>query len=759
MENCNNSNHSDSNQPKDVIPSGTLCELCGMLAVATTTDEHGVVHFWCSHHVPAGSNSSVEHGARSMDANRATNSILHTTADHGHDRHEGHSTNMFRDRFWICLILTIPIVVLADFFQKLLGYSINFNGMNFTSLILGTIIFFYGGSVFVKSALGEIKAKLPGMMTLIALAITAAYLYSISIVLGLLKGGNFFWELATLITIMLLGHWLEMKAVSGAQNSLGELAKLLPDTAELIQNSNINNIPIAELKIGDVVLIRPGAKVSADGVIMDGESDINEAMLTGESKPVAKKIGNEVIAGSVNVGSGALTIKITKIGKDTALAGIMRLVAEAQKSKSKAQIIADKAAFILTFIAVGVGIITISGWLIAGAGLAFAIERLVSVLVIACPHALGLAVPLVTSISTSISAKNGLLVKNRLALESARNIDIVLFDKTGTLTKGEMGVTEIIALNNFTKDKMLEIAGTLEQHSEHSIGKAIIYELKTKSILSSRARVEGKLKTTVKNLKIIKGQGVQGEISGKQYYIGGPKLIESLKINAENIKDIDTLSKQGRTVVYVIEVDKVIGVIAIADQIRQESKEAVQAIHNFGVKTAMVTGDSWDVANAVAQEIGIDKVFAQVLPGEKVEIIKKLQNGNINILKFKILNLKSGRLSVAFVGDGVNDAPSLIQADVGIAIGAGTDVAIESAGIILVKDDPRAVVKIFTLSKATYNKMVQNLWWAAGYNIIAIPLATGFFGIALNPAVAAILMSMSTVIVAFNAQLLRRVRL
>lgn len=721
--------HSITDNPT-TIPSGTLCELCGMLAVAHRVDVHGVEHFYCEHHIP-----KRDHSSQITDESNSSVDHEHGTVNHDHDRHEGHSTNMFRDRFWICLVLTIPVVIFADFFQKLLGYSINFNGMNFASLALGTIIFFYGGSVFIKSAWGELKAKLPGMMTLIALAISAAYLYSVSITFDLLKGGDFFWELATLITIMLLGHWLEMKAVSGAQNALGELAKLLPDTAELMQNSNIKSIPIAELKISDLVLVRPGAKIPADGVIVDGESDINEAMLTGESKPVARKTNNEVIAGSVNVGSGALTIKITKIGKDTALAGIMRLVAEAQLSKSKAQIIADKAAFYLTIIAVAVGLITLNGWLLAGAGLAFAVERLVSVLVIACPHALGLAVPLVTSISTSMSAKNGLLVKNRLALESARNIDVVLFDKTGTLTKGEMGVTEIIALNNFTQDKILEITGALEQHSEHSIGKAIVSELKTKNI---------KLKTVIKNFKIVKGHGVQGEISGKLYYIGGPKLVENLKLKTNNSKQIEALSQQGKTIVYVIEDNNIIGVIAIADQIREESKEAVQALHALDIKTAMVTGDSQDVANAVAQEIGIDKVFAQVLPEEKVEKIKELQNQ---------------KLKVAMVGDGVNDAPSLMQADVGIAIGAGTDVAIESAGIILVKDDPRAVVKIFALSKATYKKMVQNLWWAAGYNIVAIPLATGFFGITLNPAFAAILMSMSTVIVAFNAQLLRKLKM
>ncbi|HEY1074241.1 MAG TPA: copper-translocating P-type ATPase [Patescibacteria group bacterium] len=700
----------------------TKCELCGMIAEHMVKDQHGVTHHYCSHHLPQASHSAhAEHDGHSE-----------------HDKHAGHNPDMFRDRFWLSLALTIPVIFYSHMIQMWLGFTApTFPGSQWLSFVLGTIIFFYGGTVFVKSALAEIKAKLPGMMTLISLAIIAAYGYSVATTF-FIKGSEFFWELATLITIMLLGHWIEMKSVASAQGALKELAKLLPDEAELVQGRETKKVAIAELKASDIVLVRPGAKIPADGEIVEGESTVNEAMITGESKPILKTVGSAVIAGTINE-SGSLKVKVTKIGENTALAGIMRLVAEAQASHSKAQILADKAAFYLTFIALIAGVGALVGWLTAGAGVNFALESMVGVLIIACPHALGLAVPLVTAISTSKAAQNGLLVRQRVALEAARNIDVVLFDKTGTLTKGEQGLSDVYSAGKVAPDEILSLIASVEAPSEHSIGRALVAAAKEKKV---------KL-TDVTGFSALKGKGVTAKVGNDTYFVGGPRMLAEQKAALPTSLEakIKAADEAGKTIIYLIKEKNIFGAVTIADTVRPESKEAIQSLHNLGVRVAMLTGDSQGVAKWVAKELGVTEYFAEVLPEHKVDKVKELQ--------------KDGS-KVAMVGDGVNDAPALTQANVGIAIGAGTDVAIESAGIILVKSDPRDVVKIIRLSKATYKKMVQNLVWATGYNVIAIPLAAGIlapWGLILPPALGAGLMSISTVVVALNAQLLRRLQL
>lgn len=652
-----------------------------------------------------------------------------------HDKHEGHSPDMFRDRFWLSLALTIPVVLYSHMVQEWLGFTMpEFAGSGWIPFVLGSVIFFYGGTVFLKSAWGELKAFLPGMMTLISLAILSAYIYSIATTF-FITGTEFFWELATLIVVMLFGHWMEMRSVSNAQGALKELAKLLPDTAELADGTTV---AVSRLKLGDVVLVRPGSKIPADGKVTDGQSDVNESMITGESKPVEKTKGSEVIAGTIS-GSGSLKMEVTKIGESTALAGIMRLVAEAQGSKSRAQILADKAAFYLTIVAILSGIATLIGWIIAGRDLGFAMERTVTVLVIACPHALGLAIPLVTSISTTLGARNGLLVKKRMALESARNIDVVLFDKTGTLTKGEQAVVDIWSGAGQTENTVLHLAGSVEQASEHSLGQAIVNLAEQKNIGLAEPQ----------QFKAIAGQGVEGILQGKSISVGGPRLLQlkSAKIPEELKAKIERADKDGKTVMYVLQENMLVGAITVADIIRQESKEAISKLKAEGIKVAMITGDSEGVAAYVAKELDLDQYFAQVLPEHKADKVKELQ--------------KDGS-KVAMVGDGVNDAPALTQADLGIAIGAGTDVAIESAGIVLVRSNPLDVPRIIKLSRATYKKMIQNLFWATGYNVVAIPLAAGAlagYGILLAPAVGALLMSVSTIVVAFNAQLLRKLDL
>lgn len=654
------------------------------------------------------------------------------------DKHEGHSVAMFRDRFWLSAILTVPVLLYSEMIQQWLGFSMpTFPGSQWIPSIFGTIIFFYGGTVFLRSALVELRAKLPGMMTLISLAILAAYLYSLATAF-FIEGTEFFWELATLISVMLFGHWMEMRSIAGAQGALRELAKLLPDTAEVIRGDQIEKVTLSRLRTGDIVLIRPGAKIPADGEVISGESSVNESMITGESRPVQKDKGDEVIAGTVN-GDGSLHVKVSKIGEATALAGIMRLVSEAQTSRSHAQILADRAALYLTIIAIIAGGSSLFGWLIAGAGLAFAVERAVTVLVIACPHALGLAVPLVTAISTSLAARNGLLIKQRMALEAARNINVILFDKTGTLTTGQQGVVDVMAAGNVEPSEVLRLIASAEAPSEHSIAKALVGKAQEQSLKLSEAQA----------FNALKGRGVTAKIDRTTYYVGGPRMLEERKATIPSaISDkVQAADKAGKTIVYLLDDRQVLGAVTLADTIRPESKEAIRGLQSLGLRVAMLTGDSSGVAAWVAKELDVTEYFAEVLPEHKVDKVKELQRDGSR---------------VAMVGDGVNDAPALIQAHVGIAIGAGTDVAIESAGIILVRNDPRDVVNVIRLSRRTYAKMVQNLIWATGYNVIAIPLAAGVLagqGILLAPAVGALFMSASTVIVALNAQLLRNLHL
>ncbi|MBI2644011.1 MAG: heavy metal translocating P-type ATPase [Candidatus Wildermuthbacteria bacterium] len=653
------------------------------------------------------------------------------------DKHAGHSTQMFLRKFWVSFILAIPVILYSELPKIFLNKELpQFPWSGYLALILGSMIFFYGGWVFLMGAWRELRGRLPGMMTLIGLAITAAYVWSVYATFAAEK--PLFWELATLITIMLLGHWLEMKAVQGARGALKELAKLLPDKAEVIREGKTEIVPLEELKEKDVVLVKPGAKIPADGKILEGQSEVNESIVTGESKLVTKKIGDEVIAGTIN-GDGALQVEVTKIGEHTFLAGVMRLVAQAQASKSRLQILSDKAALYLTIVAVVAGTITLLAWLFAGKEVAFAVARLVAVLVIACPHALGLAVPLVASISTNMAASNGFLVKQRLALEAARNINVVLFDKTGTLTKGEFGVDAILAASGFNELEVLRLAASVNQYSEHAIAKAIVKDAKEKDI---------QIRET-KNFQRIAGKGARAQIDGQEVVVGNETLLYEIGAPIEEriSSRSAALASQGKTVVYVAKQKQLVGAIALADIIREESKETIQMLKEQGVRIAMITGDSDDVAKWVAQELQVDEYFARVLPEQKADKVKILQQRG---------------LRVAMVGDGVNDAPALTQADLGIAIGAGTNVAIESAGIILVRNDPRDIPKIIRLSRLTYSKMMQNLFWATGYNVIALPLAAGalaFRGILLEPALAAVFMSLSTVIVAANAVLLKRKRL
>ena len=663
------------------------------------------------------------------------NSGHHSSKEH--DKHTGHSVAMFRDRFWLSLLLTIPVLLYSQRIQDWLNITApSFPGSELVPAILSSVIFFYGGLVFIKSAIGEIKARRPGMMTLIAMAISVAFIYSLAVQLGL-PGETFFWELATLVTIMLLGHWLEMASIKKAQSALDAIAQLIPDKAEKLVKGKPRSVLVSQLKVGDLVLIRPGAAIPVDGQITEGSSSVNEAAISGESKPLSKTVEDEVIAGTINQ-DGSLTVRVTKIGEDTALAGIMRLVAEAQASKSNVQVLADKAAFILTIVAIAVGLLTFMFWLLAKNS-GFALERSVTVLIIACPHALGLAIPLVVSISTTLSARNGLLVRKRLALESARNLDVVLFDKTGTLARGEHGVTDIWPTKGYSQDDILRLAASLEQNSEHIVGKGIVKYAQEKKL------PVGKLT----NFSALPGLGVKGTLEdGKAYVAASRRYIEENKLAVPVAIEskIKAAAKQGKSGVYLLRDNSVIGALALADVIRGESKAAISALRKLNIKTAMITGDSEDVASYVAQQIGLDQYFAEVRPEDKAAKVKQLQ---------------AGGQKVAMVGDGINDAPALTQADIGLAIGAGTDVAIKSADIILVKSDPTDVVKVIRLSKATYGKMKQNLVWATGYNVVAIPLAAGVLyksGILLAPAVGAALMSLSTIIVALNAQLLRRLR-
>ncbi|MBC8335923.1 MAG: copper-translocating P-type ATPase [Anaerolineales bacterium] len=665
----------------------------------------------------------------------------HSGKKEGHDEHAGHTDHsgheqMFRQRFWISSLISIPVLLYSPSIQNWFGFSMPiFPGSDWITPILAVIIFFYGGLPFLKMAVPEIKTRKPGMMTLISLAIGVAFIYSI-IALFLPTESGFFWELVTLIDIMLLGHWMEMRSVRQASGALNALAKLLPDTAERIEaEGQVREVPVASLQKDDLLLVRPGASVPADGEVVDGNSDVNESMITGESLPVSKGQGDQVIAGTIN-GDGSLRVRVNALGDETALAGIMRLVEQAQQSKSDTQILADKAAGWLFYIALGVAALTAVLWTI---GVGFSVEvvaRVATVLVIACPHALGLAVPLVVAITTSMGAENGILVRDRLALETAREINTVIFDKTGTLTLGEFGVVGIATAEGWKESDALALAAAIEGDSEHTIARGI----------RRTAEVRGLTLPKVSDFEAIKGRGVKAISGGESVHIGGPRLLEMLSTKLPvSLADFEKrTSARGQSSVYLFQNEKAVAAFALADVIRPESKAAIKKLHSMNIQVAMLTGDSRAVAETVAEELGIDQVFAEVLPEEKDQKVAALQS--------------QGR-KVAMVGDGVNDAPALTRADVGIAIGGGTDVAIESAGIVLVKSNPLDVVKIFALSRASYRKMIQNLWWAAGYNIIALPLAAGIlapWGILLSPAVGAALMSLSTVVVAINAQLLRR---
>jgi Cu2+-exporting ATPase len=678
------------------------------------------------HHHPPTSTEPADPGEHPPQGDHSG----HATAadDHAaHDKHAGHSVAMFRDKFWLSLALTIPVVLLSHDFAEWFGYSLPaIPGIGYVPAILGTIVFLYGGLVFLRGAQGELSDRQPGMMSLISLAILVAFVTSWAGTLGVFEV-EIWWELATLITIMLLGHWLEMRSIAQARGALDALAALLPDTAERVIASGTETVPIAALVVGDVVLVRPGGRVPADGTVVDGVADLDESMITGESRTVPKEPGDDVVAGTVAAG-GSLRVRVAATGEATALSGIMRMVAAAQASGSRAQALADRAAALLFYIALGSGLVTLVFWWLQGDPEG-ALVRTATVLVIACPHALGLAIPLVIAISTSLGARNGLLVKDRLALERARTLDIVIFDKTGTLTKGEP------ALVDSTDPDTLRLAAAVEGDSEHPLARAII----------RGAEAQGIAVPTASAFETAPGRGARARVEGRDVQVGGPRMLADLGLSA--LPPTAAWDRDGKTVLHVIVDGPVAGALAVEDEIRAESREAIEALHALGVRVAMITGDSQAVADSVAQRLGIDEVAAQVLPGDKAAAVQRFQEG--------------GR-KVAMVGDGVNDAPALATADVGVAIGAGTDVAIESAGIVLVRSDPRDVVGAIELSRATYTKMIQNLVWATGYNLVAIPVAAGIltpWGIDLPMAVGAIAMSVSTIVVAANAQLLRRLRL
>ncbi len=648
----------------------------------------------------------------------------------GYNKHAGHSIENFKKKFYISLALTLPILLLSPFIQSLLNISIKFPGDQWILFLISSFVFFFGGSPFLVGAWGEIRHKALGMMTLISLAIVVAYAYSAAVTFGL-KGEVFFWELATLIDIMLLGHWLEMKSVMGASRALEKLSALIPDKAHLKKGDGAEDVNVSELRKGDIILVKPGEKIPTDGIIVRGESFVNESMLTGESKPVSKEVGSKVIGGSITE-EGSLEIQVEGVGDETYLSKVIKLVKDAQASKSKTQLLADKAAFWLTLISITIGTITFITWLALGKDISFAIERAATVLIIACPHALGLAVPLVVAISTTLSAQNGLLIRNRTAFENARKITTIIFDKTGTLTKGTFSVKKIYSLDsNHSDDNILQIASALEQNSEHPIARAIISEAQRKGI----ANME------ITNFKAIKGKGIEAVADNKKTIIASPGYLKELGLLIP-----DSLIEAEGTMIFVVTEDngyKLVGALNLSDTIREESYDAIKLLRNEGIKMWMLTGDNESSARSVAEELKLDGYFAGVLPHQKQEKVKELQS--------------KGEF-VAMVGDGINDAPALAQANVGIAIGSGTDIAAETADIILVNSNPKDIASLVLFGKATYKKMVQNLAWATGYNVVAIPLAAGVlagFGILLSPALGAIFMSFSTVIVAINAKMLK----
>jgi P-type Cu2+ transporter len=663
----------------------------------------------------------------------------HTALDHspdsmsshgehdGHDKHAGHHVADFWKRFIISSIISIPVLAMSHMIQQWFGFELSFQGGQFVLAVLSTFIFIYGGYPFLKGLYDEVKVNAIGMMTLIGVAITVAWAYSVAVTFGL-PGMDFYWEMATLIDIMLIGHYFEMKSVMGASRSLELLVKMMPSTAHHLVNGQIHDMPVSHLKIGDMVLVKPGEKVPVDGLVTEGESYVDESMLTGESKPVKKEKDSKVIGGAVN-SNGSLTIKVESTGKDSYLNKVVKLVEDAQKIKSKTQNFADRAAKVLTFVALGGGVITLGVWLLLGFPFVFALERMVTVMVISCPHALGLAVPLVVAISTSIAAQKGLLIRNRTAFENARLITTIIFDKTGTLTKGSHELKEVNVLNKtFDEKELLRLASGVEQHSEHYIATGLMRKVKALNIAIPKSE----------NFNYMPGKGLEGIVDGKEIKVVGPNYL-----NEKNIIIDDTKNDFTGTVVYVL-VDKVMaGSFTFSDQIRESSFEAIQTLREAGIKNLLLTGDNEKVAKKVSDELKMDGYLANVLPHDKLEKVKDLQ--------------EKGEY-VAMTGDGVNDAPALAQADVGIAVGSGTDVAAETADIILVNSDPKDIANLILFGRATYNKMIQNLWWAAGYNIVAIPLAAGVlynWGIMLSPAVGAVLMSLSTIVVAINAKLLR----
>ncbi|WP_211881157.1 copper-translocating P-type ATPase [Pseudarthrobacter albicanus] len=689
--------------------------------------------------------SEADHAGHSNHGQAMPTGHAHSALDdehavHQHGQHAGHSTAMFKNMFWLSLLLSVPVVYFSPMFGHLLGYHIpSFPGAAWIPPALGTVIFFYGGQPFLKGGLTELRSRQPGMMLLISLAITVAFGASWITTLGI--GGfnlDFWWELALLVVIMLLGHWIEMRALGSARGALDALAELLPDEAERVTGDGTEIVSLADLAVDDIVLVRSGARLPADGEITDGQAELDESMITGESKTVARGPGDKVVAGTVATDS-ALRVRVAAVGPDTALAGIQRLVAEAQASSSKAQALADKAAALLFYFALAAGIITFIAWVLLGHP-DEAVIRTATVLVIACPHALGLAIPLVIAISTEQAARAGVLIKNRIALERMRTIDVVLFDKTGTLTKGRPALTGVASAGELTDDELLALAAAVEADSEHPSARAIV--------TAARERGLG-VPAAAAGFASLTGRGVTADVGGSAVAVGGPNLIaaEGLQIPAGLQEKTRAWIDRGASVLHVVREGRVIGAVSVEDEIRPESRQAVTALQNRGIKVAMITGDAQQVADAVAAELDIDEVFAQVLPQDKDK---------------KVGELQARGLKTAMVGDGVNDSPALARADVGIAIGAGTDVAMESAGVVLAGNDPRAVLSMVDLSRASYRKMIQNLLWATGYNIIAVPLAAGvlaFAGVAISPAAAAVLMSVSTIVVALNAQLLRRVKL
>jgi Cu2+-exporting ATPase len=648
-------------------------------------------------------------------------------AHHGHGDHADMLRD-FRKRLIVSTLVTVPILALTPEVQSLLGYSLQFRGSDLVLLVISSFVYLYGGYPFLKGIVDEFRNRRPGMMTLIAVAISVAFFYSVASVLGL--GSHvFFWELATLIDIMLLGHWLEMRSVMGASRALEALVRIMPTVAHLVREEGAEDVPVERLRVGDRVLVRPGEKVPVDGAMIEGNSSVNESMLTGESRPVEKRAGDDVIGGAIN-GEGSLEVEVTKTGKDTYLSQVVELVREAQESKSRTQDLADRAALVLVVVAVGVGVLTLLAWLLLGMSTQFAIERAVTVMVISCPHALGLAIPLVVAVSTALAARSGLLIRDRQAFERARNLQAIVFDKTGTLTEGRFGVADIIPLTDMDVREVITLAASLEARSEHPLARGIV----------EKSREMGLTSLETKDFRAIPGKGVEGTVGGRSALVASPGYLEEAGMMVDDQR-VGRAMGEGKTVVFVLLDDRPIGAIALADVIRPESKEAVRNLRSMGYRCMMLTGDNETVARAVAEELGLDEYHAEVLPDEKAKVVKEIQE----------------RYTVAMVGDGVNDAPALVQADVGIAIGAGTDVAVESADIVLVKSDPRDVAGIMELSKKTYSKMVQNLVYATGYNSFAIPIAAGVLygqGIVLSPAAGAVLMSISTIVVAINARLL-----